>query len=419
MARVSLLPTQHYWFGLPVSILAGDPTFGARSSHVPGRRASHPANLNPAHSNCTSLTFTASPGFSVSSSGYLEANGSTTFYACPTGENGGYNIYTMTLQGQSCKTIMIMVNGGNCVQTTTTTTMMKTTTMTPTTTMPPTTTMKPTTTAQPTCPTTTETCTITESTTMWQTMTCTASTVTEMGSTVTVTKGGATVTETCTETQTETYTVTAACMTSSMAPPPPTTTSMAPPPTTSAMTTMTTSSPPTTTAPPATTTAAGKTCDTSLTGAYQTPHLIVPINSASPDTEYGTSYNGEVSSTISSIFDFDIPSSYEGDTCTIIFLFPTQAELTTSSFTTSGSGTIDFYSLSSPATLSTTYDTCPATSGMLASISAMPGNSYVVSSGPCAAGQRIGVLAKATGSYALKFFEDYNPSPIGVFLTAC
>lgn len=49
------------------------------------------------------------------------------------------------------------------------------------------------------------------------------------------------------------------------------------------------------TAPAGSGSASGSACQTSLTGAYQTPHLIVPVNSAQPDKAYGTQYNATIS----------------------------------------------------------------------------------------------------------------------------
>merc|ERR1711939_339617 len=77
----------------------------------------------------------------------------------------------------------------------------------------------------------------------------------------------------------------------------------------------------------------GNACATTLNkGSYETPHLIVPVNKDSPDQSYGTSYFGEVNSTTSSIFNFDIPSSYEGRTCSVVFLFPKKEDLETANY---------------------------------------------------------------------------------------
>ncbi|TVY55358.1 hypothetical protein LCER1_G003391, partial [Lachnellula cervina] len=56
----------------------------------------------------------------------------------------------------------------------------------------------------------------------------------------------------------------------------------------------------TSTAPESTST----TCPANLSGAFQFPHLIVPVSSSSPTTAQGTSLNATITSTISSIFNF-------------------------------------------------------------------------------------------------------------------
>lgn len=161
-------------------------------------------------------------------------------------------------------------------------------------------------------------------------------------------------------------------------------------------------------------------CPASLSGAYEYPHLIVPVNKDEPTTAGGTSFNGTFSSTVSSIFNFDIPASDAGKTCTLVFLLPTQGELTTSAFSLSGSGGLDVALLSSPATEQTSYDTVPSIDKDYGGPSSVtPGNEYVIASHPCPSGQRIGVEVSATGTLDLNYFQDYNPSPIGLYITVC
>lgn len=162
-----------------------------------------------------------------------------------------------------------------------------------------------------------------------------------------------------------------------------------------------------------------KTCPTNLNGPYEFPHLIVPIDSSQPNTALGTSYFGEVSSTISTIFNFDIPASDSGKTCNLIFLFPTQAQLTTSSFTFAGNGGIDFSLLSSVATQSTDFANAPAVKTDYGVTTVAPGNSYSIATFPCPAGTAVSFEAKASGDTCLRYFQDYNPSPIGLYITTC
>ncbi|KAI9727356.1 MAG: hypothetical protein M1828_006976 [Chrysothrix sp. TS-e1954] len=164
----------------------------------------------------------------------------------------------------------------------------------------------------------------------------------------------------------------------------------------------------------------GKSCPAALSGAYEYPHLIVPISSVQADRAYGTSYNGTVSQTESSLFNFDIPQSDEGKTCSLVFLLPTKDELETSSFALTGYGGLDVKGLSKPATESTTYNSCPSKTGEVGSVKDVtPGNSYVIGSFECPAGKAVGYEVSSTGSLSLDYFQDYNPSPIGLYITVC
>ncbi|KAI7554812.1 hypothetical protein KC331_g280 [Hortaea werneckii] len=160
-------------------------------------------------------------------------------------------------------------------------------------------------------------------------------------------------------------------------------------------------------------------CPTNLNGDYQYPHLIVPISSEHPDQSYGTSYNGQVNGTTSSVYNFDIPQSYEGQTCSLVFLFPKKSDLETSDFTFNGEGSISVDNLSSAAKQSTTYNSCPKSAEHAGEFSPMPGNSYVISTGDCAAGTTQSYELSANGGLSLEYFQDYNPSPIGLYITTC
>merc|ERR1712070_1031668 len=143
-------------------------------------------------------------------------------------------------------------------------------------------------------------------------------------------------------------------------------------------------------------------CPTNLNGNYQYPHLIVPVSSEHPDQAYGTSYNGQINGTTSSIYNFDIPQSYKGQTCSLVFLFPEKSQLETSDFTFNGQGSISVDHLSSAASQSTTYNSCPKTAEHAGSFSPMPGNSYVISTGECAAGTTQSYDLSANGGLSLE-----------------
>jgi len=125
-----------------------------------------------------------------------------------------------------------------------------------------------------------------------------------------------------------------------------------------------------------------------------------------------------VNSDISSIFNFDIPPSYSGMTCTLEFLFPKQSQLQTSSYTFSGSGAIDFAALSKAATQSTSYSNAPGVSTDYGTTTVAPGNAYTIAKFSCPAGQAIAFEMKASDSTSLTYFQDFNPCPIGLYITA-
>lgn len=205
--------------------------------------------------------------------------------------------------------------------------------------------------------------------------------------------------------------------------PAPTPTSEAPAPSGSVTATSEATTPaqsPTSTAPepPSSTGESGESCPTDLGGEYQYPHLIIPVSEKSPDKAYGTSYNGTLSSDLSSIFNFDIPESYTG-TCSLVFLFPEQSQLETSAFAFSGDGVVDFKQLETIATSETTYSSVGDVKTDFGDKTVTPGSSTVISTFSCPAGQTVSYELSAVSGTSLDYFQDWNPSPIGLFITTC
>lgn len=170
---------------------------------------------------------------------------------------------------------------------------------------------------------------------------------------------------------------------------------------------------------PATHATSGSACQTTLSGAYQTPHLIVPISSEHPEQSYGTQYNGQMNSTVSTIFNFDIPESYEGRQCSLIFLLPAKKDLTTSSYDFNDSGSLGCTELNSAANTKTSWENAPSAKKDLGSIELQSGNSYVIATAECQAGTTQSYELSSKGGLSLSFFEDYNPSALGLFITSC
>lgn len=159
-------------------------------------------------------------------------------------------------------------------------------------------------------------------------------------------------------------------------------------------------------------------CPGYLEGEWQFPHLIIPISKSEPNYAPGTSYDGKVTSDVSSIFNFDIPESYEGQTCKLVFDFPEQSQLQTSSYTLSGSGMVDFSLLKMAATSETSYANAPMVETDLGMYTLSPGHSYTIWTGECQAGQAVAFEMSTESNTALWWFQDYNICPIGLYVLA-
>ncbi|KAI7281141.1 hypothetical protein KC345_g4294 [Hortaea werneckii] len=159
-----------------------------------------------------------------------------------------------------------------------------------------------------------------------------------------------------------------------------------------------------------------KDCPGKLSKDFEFPHQIIHINSAEPDKAYGNFFNGTMTSTISSMFNFDIPADAAGKTCSLEFMFPEQDQLETSAYTISGDGKANFYTLENPAHKSNTFNTSPKSDKYLGEYTLTPGSSSKIHSMACPAGKTIGIwMFSATGS-SLNYFQDFNPCPIGLFM---
>ncbi|KAI4855121.1 glycoside hydrolase [Aureobasidium sp. EXF-8846] len=161
-------------------------------------------------------------------------------------------------------------------------------------------------------------------------------------------------------------------------------------------------------------------CPADINGAYQFPHLIVPVDASNPNKAYGTQYNGTLNSKVSTIFNFDIPASYAGKTCSTVFLFPELNQLETSSYSFNDKGGFTIAILNGVADESTTYANAPAVAKQIGSVDALKrGSSYTLSQDACPAGARVSFEVTATGGADLEWFNDYNPSPLGLYVRAC
>ncbi|KAI4641143.1 hypothetical protein J4E93_008021 [Alternaria ventricosa] len=160
-------------------------------------------------------------------------------------------------------------------------------------------------------------------------------------------------------------------------------------------------------------------CPKDLNGNYEYPHLIVPVDSEQPDKAHDTSYNGKIDSHTCTIFNFDIPASMAGKKCSAMFMLPKKEDLETSDYTMSGHGKCTISKLKGPADAMTTYKNMPAKDKDVASMEMTPGNTYPVETGDCEAGKTVSYMICGSGDFSMDYFQDYNPSPIGMYVRQC
>lgn len=381
----------------------------------------------------------ASPttGFSIGQGGEVTYNGSTQFYACPAAD-GEYNIYTKPVEGQQ-KCVEITLNTeGKCAsgsQQSSSAPAPSTPAQgtTPVASAPPASTPSPGAPAVPSSPESVTSIVVTQTTTTCDSSSSAAGTPSapapeqssaqtpppvqspppvassEQGQPPAPTPSSQPTPEHTTLTTTQA----ASTQTSVQSVPVPTPSVPA-----SSQPAGTPSTPAAGTPTPST---GGNACPTDLAGDYQYPHLIIPVNASTPSTAYGTQYNGDISSQpqVCSLFNFDIPSGWAGSTCSTLFLLPLKSELETSDYSLSGSGQAVFSGLQAPADEKTSWDNKPEAGEELGSWGIEAGKRFVVETGECKAGQTVGYEICAQGGLDLEWFQDWNPSPIGLFVRKC
>lgn len=148
------------------------------------------------------------------------------------------------------------------------------------------------------------------------------------------------------------------------------------------------------------------------------PHLIIKIDEAFPDKAFGTGYNGTVTPTISSIFNFEKPptglTADKKQTCELIFFFSSANllwEEKSYEFNVKGGGRggLIFWRLRRSAELRTTWNTQLRESRAVRYITdAAPGNTYSLEVDRCDAFSGVGYKMAAIGNTYLDFFQTYD-----------
>lgn len=185
----------------------------------------------------------------------------------------------------------------------------------------------------------------------------------------------------------------------------------------------------TTTTVPSATTSPNPVCPTDISsGNYQFPHLIVPTSPIDSNHSFGNSYSAYISPINTTLFNFDVPSSYASQTCALLFLFPFGSDLDPSAgkYYFSGieeekgeHGGLDFALLSGIANSGTTFASTPVVATDYGMTQIIPGNNYTIAKFPCAAGQAVSYSVSSRGNVELDYFQDSAPEAIGLYIVPC
>ncbi|KAG9240277.1 ubiquitin 3 binding protein But2 C-terminal domain-containing protein [Calycina marina] len=162
-------------------------------------------------------------------------------------------------------------------------------------------------------------------------------------------------------------------------------------------------------------------------GQYQFPHLIIPVDRNDSENAPGTQYTAEISTTKTTIFQFDIPCTpeYTGKVCDLVFMFPYKDDIkAVEKYEWSGleaqeysHGGISFALLSEEVNQATTYANMPKATVVFPLQQLKPGSSNYFGSGPCDSSHRLAISATGVGIFYLKMFQSQEVgAPQGLFL---
>lgn len=131
----------------------------------------------------------------------------------------------------------------------------------------------------------------------------------------------------------------------------------------------------------------------------------------------GNGFTAQLSSSISTVFVFDIRPEYQGKTCNLVFYVPP----------TTPSGGLAPYNIKTPGGINvsrlTNHIATPkinansvGSSTPIGTVpSVQPASEYTIGSAPCDAGRRVGYQVDAIGGFTMDFFQMTSP-PLGLFV---
>jgi glucan endo-1,3-beta-D-glucosidase len=154
-----------------------------------------------------------------------------------------------------------------------------------------------------------------------------------------------------------------------------------------------------------------------LRGAFEAPHLIVPIDKANPTRVVENSYIAKLSLAFSTVFVFDVCPEYQGKLCNLVFFMPPAFKFQDLSPVIMRSpGGISVSRLSDGVAVSDINASHVGISVLLSVVTSIqPNNQYAIVSMPCEAGQRVAYQVDSVGGLNMDFFQMTSPA-LGLFM---
>lgn len=158
---------------------------------------------------------------------------------------------------------------------------------------------------------------------------------------------------------------------------------------------------------------------------YQAPSFIIPVSEEAPEVCYGTQFIAQITKANSTVYNFDIPETWEGANCKVIFDFPVKEKVYfqegykyTPSKDMDGAF-VNFHLLNGTIDMKTTYANLPEDAEHIGNATVVPGNSYTIVEEKCRAGQKLTFKLDSVNGSAIEYFQATGPSPIGLWITKC
>ncbi|KAI1087603.1 ubiquitin 3 binding protein But2 [Rostrohypoxylon terebratum] len=147
---------------------------------------------------------------------------------------------------------------------------------------------------------------------------------------------------------------------------------------------------------------------------------MLPLDAAHPNTAPAPTSLGTVSSTVSTVFRFNIPSADAAQSCSLVLLLPSRLHDSAPALNMTGTGDLAIARLGGRVDEKTTPETLAAGVWSYRELTVQPDGAYTVDTFACSGGDAVAVeLAGVVGGDTqISFVQDSTEGecPIGLYL---